>query len=133
MSAEQRDDTEVATKLSPRSVDDTVAALATLLDSKGLKVFDVIDQRAEASAVGLELRATTLMLFGNPRAGTPVMEFAPLAALDLPLKILVWDDGGQTKVSYVTPDALARRHRLSPELRNQLAGIDVITDALVEH
>lgn len=133
MTTEEIGDALIVTKLSSHSVEETTALCTALLHSKGLKVFDVIDQRAEASDVGLDLRATTLILFGNPRAGTPVMDYAPLAALDLPLKVLIWDDGGQTNVSYLAPDALARRYLLTPELRNQLAGIDAITDALVEH
>jgi uncharacterized protein (DUF302 family) len=124
-------DPDVVTKLSSRSVEDTVAAFLELLHSRGLKVFDVIDQRANARDVGLELRATTLILFGSPQAGTPVMDSAPLSALDLPLKVLVWADGEQTKVSYVAPDALARRHHLTSGLRDNLAGIEALTDALV--
>jgi uncharacterized protein (DUF302 family) len=124
-------DADVVTKLSSRSVEETTAAFLELLLTKGLKLFDVIDQRTEARDVGLELRATTLILFGNPTAGTPVMEAAPLSALDLPLKILIWTDGEQTKVSYVAPDALARRYQLTPELRDNLSGIDALTDALV--
>ena len=91
----------------------------------------MIDQRGEARLVGLELRDTVLVIFGNPAAGTPVMEASPLAALDLPLKVLIWSDEGQTKVSYVSPDALAARHGLSPELAANLRGIDQLTDALV--
>ena len=80
----------VVTKVSPREAGETVARLLELLDSKGLKVFAVIDQQAEARAVGLDLRETTLVIFGNPAAGTGVMVASPLAALDLPLKVLVW-------------------------------------------
>jgi uncharacterized protein (DUF302 family) len=128
MSSDERD-VDVVTKLSSRSVEDTVAAFLELF--KGMKLFDVIDQRAEARGVGLDLRPTTLILFGNPQAGTPVMEAAPLSALDLPLKVLIWVDGEQTKVSYLAPDALARRHDLTPGIRDNLAGIDALTDALV--
>jgi len=78
------------TKVSPRPVADTVARLVDLLDAKGLKVFAVIDQQAEARAAGIDLRETTLVMFGNPAAGTSVMAAEPLAALDLPLKVLVW-------------------------------------------
>ena len=85
----------VVTKASPRTVGDTVARLFDLLGSKGIKVFAVIDQQAEARAVGLDLRETTLVIFGNPAAGTGVMVAAPLAALDLPLKVLVWAEPGQ--------------------------------------
>jgi uncharacterized protein (DUF302 family) len=121
----------IITKDSPRSVADTVERLTGLLDARGLKVFVVIDQTAEARRVGLELRPTTLVVFGSPTAGTPVMHDAPLSALDLPLKVLVWADGDQTKVTYLAPDALASRYGLGPELAQNLAGIDPLTDALV--
>ena len=123
-------DTEITTKVSPRSVAGTVSRLTGILSGKGLKVFAVIDQRAEAQRAGLDMRETTLVLFGNPAAGTPVMVAAPFAALDLPLKVLIWDDNGQTKVSYYGPAALARRYDLSPELAANLAAIDPLTDAL---
>jgi uncharacterized protein (DUF302 family) len=123
--------TELTTKVSPRSVTDTVSRLTGILAAKGMKVFAVIDQSAEASQVGLHLRETTLVLFGNPAAGTPVMAAVPLAAIDLPLKVLIWDDGGSTKVTYYTPAALAARHELPADLAANLAGIDPLTDALV--
>jgi uncharacterized protein (DUF302 family) len=125
------DDVEVVTKLSSRSVTETASLFTDLLASKGLKIFSVIDQRAEARLVGLELRETILVIFGNPASGTPVMVASPLTALDLPLKVLVWSDGGQTKVSYVSPDAMAVRHHLSAEVAANLRGIDALTDALV--
>lgn len=124
-------DTQVTTKFSPRPVSETVTRLTGILAAKGMKVFGVIDQRAEAQGAGLDLRATTLVIFGNPAAGTPVMDAAPLSALDLPLKVLIWDDGGQTKVSYFSPAALAERYGLSPDLAARLAGVDPLTDALV--
>jgi len=124
-------ETEITTKVSPRSVNATVSRLTGILAGKGLKVFAVIDQSAEASAVGMELRETTLVLFGNPAAGTPVMVAAPLSALDLPLKVLIWDDAGQTKVTYYGPAALAARYNLSADLAAKLAAIDPLTDALV--
>jgi len=96
-----------------------------------LKVFAIIDQSTEAREAGLKLRDTALVIFGNPAAGTPVMAAAPLAALDLPLKILIWADGSRTNVTYYTPAALAARHGLSAELAAKLAGIDPLTDALV--
>lgn len=126
-------ETEITTKVSPRSVPDTVSRLAGILSAKGLKAFAVIDQSAEASQVGMQLRETTLVLFGNPAAGTPVMAGAPLAALDLPLKVLIWADDGQTKVSYYGPAALAARYGLSADLAARLAGIDPLTDALITH
>src|SRR6516165_6102370 len=104
--APSRDESGTTTKLSPLSVQDTVSRLTELVTSKGMRVFAVIDQSAEASSVGLSLRETILVLFGSPTAGTPVMEASPLAALDLPLKILVWDDEAQTKVTFVAPQVL---------------------------
>ena len=125
------DERGVVTKLSPRSVADTTTRMTDILAAKGVKLFTVIDQSAEARQVGLHLRDTTLVIFGNPQAGTPVMAASPMAALDLPLKVLVWDDGGQTKVSYYAPAELAARHGLGPDLEKNLAAIDTLTDALV--
>jgi uncharacterized protein (DUF302 family) len=122
---------DVVTKLSPRSVADTVARLKDLLAAKNLKLFGVIDQRAEAQQVGLDLRDTVLVIFGSPAAGTPVMDAVPLSALDLPLKVLVWADGERAKVSYYSPAALAARHHLTADLAARLAGIDPLTDALI--
>jgi uncharacterized protein (DUF302 family) len=93
--------------------------------------FAVIDQSAEARKAGLHLRPTTLVLFGNPVAGTEVMGSAPLAAFDLPLKVLAWADDEETKVSYVEPSALADRYHLDSDLTANLAGIDSLTDVLV--
>lgn len=121
----------VTTKISPLPFADTVSRLTSLLAAKDLKVFAVIDQRAEARSAELDLRDTTLVIFGSPAAGTPVMAAAPLAALDLPLKLLIWADNDRVKVSYVPPTELARRYQLSPELTARLAGIDALTDALV--
>ncbi len=123
---------ELTTKTSPRSVAETVARLQSLAEAKGLQVFAVIDHSGEAKKAGLELRDTKVVIFGSPQAGTPVMQAAPLAALDLPLKALVWSDGGQTKVTYTAPTALARRYGLSEELSARLAGVDGLTDALLD-
>ena len=124
-------ETQVTTKVSPRSVTATVSRLTGIMSAKGMKVFAVIDQSAEAREAGLQLRETTLVIFGNPAAGTPVMAAAPLAALDLPLKILIWADGSRTNVTYYPPAAIAARYGLSAELAAKLAGIDPLTDALV--
>jgi len=124
-------ETGVVTKLSPQPVADTVTRLTDLIAAKGMKLFAVIDQSAEAREAGLQLRDTTLVLFGSPAAGTPVMAAAPLAALDLPLKVLIWADEGQTRVSYYSPAALAARHHLGADLAARLAGIDPLTDLLI--
>ncbi len=122
----------VITKVSPFSVADTVSRLVSLVASKGMKVFAMIDHSGEAARIGMALRDTKLVIFGSPESGTPVMESAPLAALDLPLKVLVWADGGATKVSYTSPTALGARYGLTVDLAARLAGIDALTDAVVE-
>jgi uncharacterized protein (DUF302 family) len=121
----------LTTKMSSRSVADTVARLESLAEGNGMKVFAVIDHSGEAKRVGLELRETKVIIFGSPQAGTPVMAATPLAALDLPLKVLVWADDGQTKLTYTTPTTLAARYGLSKELAARLAGIDGLTDAVI--
>jgi uncharacterized protein (DUF302 family) len=125
------DEPDVTTKTSPHSVADTVAKFTGMLQEKGVRVFDVIDQAAAAREVGQELRETVLVIFGNPAGGTPVMVASPMAALDLPLKVLVWDDEGETKVSYYTIASIAGRHGLSADQTKALAVIDPLTDALV--
>ncbi|MFY9929414.1 MAG: DUF302 domain-containing protein [Streptosporangiaceae bacterium] len=102
---------DVVTKLSCQSVAGIVARLTDMITAKGMRPFAVIDQAA-ARQVGLTLQETTLVIFGSPRAGMPVMAVSPLAVLDLPLKMLIWADQGQTKVSYYAPAALAASHHL---------------------
>ena len=123
-------ETDVVTKLSRESVAATVAELTSMITAKGMRLFAVIDQAAEARQAGLTLRETVLVIFGSPQAGTPVMAASPLAALDLPLKVLIWADEGQTKVSYYAPAALAASHHLTADLATNLAGINALTDAL---
>ncbi|HTX44861.1 MAG TPA: DUF302 domain-containing protein [Solirubrobacteraceae bacterium] len=120
---------DYTTKDSPWPVADTVERLTRVLDDRGVKIFATIDQRAAARAVGSDLRDTVLIIFGSPVAGTPVMDAVPLAALDLPLKVLVWDDGGQTRLSYLAPRALAARYAIPADLAAPLAAIDKLTDA----
>jgi uncharacterized protein (DUF302 family) len=121
----------IVTKTARGSVDEAVAKLTGLIESHGLHLFAVVDHSAAAHEVGLSLRYTKVVFFGSPKAGTPVMEATPLAALDLPLKVLIWDDDGTTRVSYTDPDALAARYNLAPELADNLRGIGPLTDALV--
>jgi uncharacterized protein (DUF302 family) len=122
----------VITKASPRDVDETVKRLVQLLDDKELTVFSIVDHSGAAQRAGLEMPNTKLVIFGSPVAGTPVMVAAPLAALDLPLKLLVWEDAeGKTWVSYTAPSYLAARHHLADALRARLEGIEAISDAVV--
>lgn len=111
------------------SVEETVRRLETAFAEKGMRVFAVIDHSGEARAAGLELRETRVVIFGSPAAGTAVMEEVPLAALDLPLKVLVWADGDQTRVSYAPPATLAARYGLRADLAGRLAGIEVVVEA----
>lgn len=119
---------DFTTKDSPFPVVQTVGRLINLMTQRGITIFATIDQRAAARSAGLELRETILIIFGNPVAGTPVMDAVPLVALDLPQKLLVWDDDGQTRVSYLRPAALATRYALPPTLAAPFAGIDQLTE-----
>jgi uncharacterized protein (DUF302 family) len=120
------------TKVSPWSMADTVARLSAVVAARGLKVFAVIDHSDEARRVGLALRETKLFIVGSPNATTPLIEAEPLAALDLPLRVLVWEDGYQTKVSYPLPSVVARRYGLDSGLAMALDAIDAWTSAVVD-
>lgn len=122
----------VVTRLSPWTVDETVARLSAMLAARGIKLFAMIDQAAEAAAVDLRLRPTRLAIFGSPKAGTPVMDAAPLSALDLPLKVVIWEDSCETKLSYVDPAELAERYQLGAELAGRIAAVPAIVDAVID-
>jgi uncharacterized protein (DUF302 family) len=117
----------IVSKRSPFSVAETVHRLTDVMEATGAKVFAVIDQAAEARSVGLKLRETQLVIFGNPVAGTPVMEAEPLAALDLPLKIVVSeDDDGKVWMIYLNRNWLASRYDLSVQVASPLAAPAVL-------
>jgi len=106
------------------SVAETVDRLESLLKSKGIKIFARIDQAAEAKAVGLEMRPTVLLIFGDPKAGTPLMNRYPSLAMDLPLKALVWESAdGKVWLSYNSPEFLQQRHNLEAPPFGALAGL----------
>jgi uncharacterized protein (DUF302 family) len=112
---------DLVTVRSAFGFDEAVVRVERAVAAAGMKVFARIDQAAEARAVGLELRPATVILFGNPRAGTPLMAARPTVAIDLPLKALVWqDDGGVTWLTYNTPSLLVRRHGLEDALARKL-------------
>jgi len=121
----------VVTKASPWSMAETVARLSAVVSARGLKVFAVIDHSEEARRVGLDLRDTKLFIVGSPSMTTPMIEAAPLAALDLPLRVVVWEDGYQTKVSYPSPAEVARRYGLDHDLAAALEAVDTWTTAVV--
>jgi uncharacterized protein (DUF302 family) len=118
---------------SPYSVPETIDRLAAVLQAKGITIFVRIDQRAEAEKVGLSLRSTQLLLFGNPQAGTPLMVEEPTIALDLPLKALAWEAAdGKVWLSYNDPLYLQQRFSLSNELVKNIAVIaPLINQALL--
>lgn len=98
------------TKVSRHSYADTVALLQKAMKDGGNTVFAVIDQTAAAAEAGLPLRPTTLIVFGNPTGGTPLMDAFPLVALELPLKLLVWEENGVVNVSYVPASEIGVRY-----------------------
>ena len=109
---------------SSHSVDDTMQRLLELLRTKGITLFAVVDHSGEAEKAGLKMPPTKLAIFGNPRGGTPVMLAAPTSALDLPLKILVWEDGeGAVWLSFNSADFLQDRHNIPAEFHGLLAGV----------
>jgi uncharacterized protein (DUF302 family) len=125
-------DEAVVTKLSPWSMADTLARLSAVVAARGMEMFAVIDHSGKARDVGLDLRDTKLVIFGSPSAATPVIEAAPLAALDLPLRVVVWENGHQTLVSYPAPAAVARRYGLDGDLADVLASIDALISAVID-
>jgi uncharacterized protein (DUF302 family) len=117
---------------SPYSVDETLERLGNILQTLGIPILATIDHSGGAAAMGLSMRPTKLLIFGNAKAGTPLMLAAPTLALDLPLKALVWEDAnGQVKVSYNTPEYLRERHGFPEELLKNIAGIRLIVDEAV--
>ena len=112
---------------STHSVDETVAKLEALLQAKGITMFALVDHSGEAANAGLTMRPTKLAIFGNPKGGTPLMVAAPSSALDLPLKILVWEDAeAQVWVSYNDPAYLQARHGFPDDLLRNIAIVETL-------
>jgi uncharacterized protein (DUF302 family) len=110
---------------SNHSVDETVTKLEGILQAKGITLFALVDHSGEAAKAGMKMRPTKLLIFGNPRAGTPVMLAAPSSAIDLPLKILVWEDNqGKVWVTYNSPTYLQTRHNMPADLLQNIAVIE---------
>jgi uncharacterized protein (DUF302 family) len=123
----------IVNKPSNHSVDETLEKLQAILQAKGIAVFALIDHSGEAAKVGMKMRPTKLLIFGNPKGGTPLMLAAPSIAIDLPLKILIWeDDQGKVWVSYNTPEYLAERHQLPPHLTENIAFIGALAGNIAE-
>jgi uncharacterized protein (DUF302 family) len=115
------------------SVEDALEKLQAILKTRGIPVFALIDHSGEAAKVGMEMRPTRLLIFGNPKGGTPLMLAAPTIAIDLPLKILIWeDDQGKTWVTYNTPEYLAERHQLPASLAQNIGFLATLAATLAE-
>jgi uncharacterized protein (DUF302 family) len=119
--------------VSHHSVDETVERLRGILAAKGVALFALVDHSGEAAKVGLAMPPTKLLIFGSPKAGTPLMLAAPSIALDLPLKILVAEDeSGATRISYNAPEYLRTRHGLPQELVQNIAVVQTFAEKAAE-
>jgi len=123
----------IVDKLSHHSVEQTVEKLKGILLSKGVMLFAIVDHSGEAEKIGMKMRPTKLLIFGSPKAGTPLMQAAPSVAIDLPLKILVWEDE-QSKVwvSFNSPAYLLQRHGIPPELLQNIAVVESLAAKAAE-
>jgi uncharacterized protein (DUF302 family) len=123
----------IVKRKSPWSVSETLNRLVSALDEKGVTVFATIDHSGEAKRVGLSLRETKLLVFGNPLAGTPLMQAQPLIALDLPLKVLVWqDDRAEVWVTWLADSWLADRYGIEPDRATALSAVAVLVDGVID-
>jgi len=114
---------------SNHSVDETVERVKSILESKGVTLFALIDHSGEAEKVGMKMPPTKLLIFGSPKSGTPLMLAAPSIAIDLPLKILVWEDSqGKVWLSYNSPEYLKERHDLPENLVQNIAVVATLTE-----
>ena len=118
---------------SNHSVDQTVEKLKAILQAKGVTLFALVDHSGEAEKAGLTMPPTKLLIFGSPKAGTPLMLSTPSVAIDLPLKILVWEDNvGKAWISYNSPAYLQRRHGLPQELLQTIAVVETLATKAAE-
>lgn len=118
---------------SHHSVDETVERLRGILAAKAVTLFALVDHSGEAAKAGMTMRPTKLLIFGSPKAGTPVMQAAPSIAIDLPLKILVWENAdGKVWVSYNAPEYLRARHNVPEDLMQNLAVVAVLAAKAAE-
>jgi uncharacterized protein (DUF302 family) len=123
----------IVSQPSKHTVDETVAKLKSILQAKGVKLFAEIDHSGEAEKVGMQMRPTKLLIFGSPQAGTPLMQAAPSIAIDLPLKMLVWEDAdSKVRVSYNSAEYLQDRHNVPPELLKNIAVVEGLARTCAE-
>ena len=120
----------IISKLSPYSVEETLNHLQEAMRSRNLSVFAHINHSGEAEQIGLKMQKAHVLIFGNPKSGTPLMITSPLLALDLPLKLLIWQSNdGRVWVSYTSVAYLAARYSIPPELTGNIAGIDGLVES----
>jgi uncharacterized protein (DUF302 family)/uncharacterized membrane protein YidH (DUF202 family) len=123
----------IVTIPSHQSVEQTVQKLEGILQAKGIKLFALVDHSGEAEKAGMEMRPTKLLIFGSPKAGTPLMIASPSIAIDLPLKVLVWEDGGgKVWVSYNSASYLQERHGLRQDLVQNIAVVEALATKAAE-
>jgi len=126
-------DNGIVTIPGHHSVDETVQKVQAILAAKGVKLFVVVDHSGEAEKAGLKMNPTKLLIFGNPKAGTPLMLASPTSAIDLPLKILVWQDAqGKSWVSYNSPAYLQQRHDFPATLLQNIAIVETLASKAAE-
>ena len=119
--------------VSKYSVDQTVERIKSVLKDRGVILFAVVDHGGEAEKAGMKMRPTKLLIFGNPKGGTPVMLAAPSIALDLPLKVLVWEgEDGKVRISYNSPEYLEKRHAVPDDLVKNIAGVGMLVQKALE-
>ena len=117
----------IITKAANCTVEEAVNKIKSLLVTRGIKLFTVIDHSSEAETIGMKMPDTKLLIFGNPKGGTPLMLASPSAAIDLPLKLLVAEDAnGRCSISYNSPQYLQQRHRLPKDLIQNIAIIEAL-------
>jgi uncharacterized protein (DUF302 family) len=123
----------VVSQPSPYSVDETLQHIEQVVRDRGLILFAQFDHSGEAAKVGLSMQPAHVLVFGNPKAGTPLMIASPLIALDLPLKILVWQDPhDKVWVSYAEPSSLAQRYSIPPDLVKVVAAVEGIVETALQ-
>ena len=127
------DSNGLITRRGQHSVDQTVASLRAMLETKGIKLFALIDHSGEAAKVGIAMPPTKLLIFGDPKAGTPLMLASPISAIDLPFKVLIWQDQeNNVNLTYNSLAYLGARHGLGEDLLKNIAGIETLVNRVAE-
>jgi uncharacterized protein (DUF302 family) len=118
---------------SPYHVPETLERVQSAVQSHGLTIFCLVDHSGEAAKVGMEMHPTELLIFGNPKGGTPLMLASPTVAIDFPLKALVWEDAdGKVWLTYNSPDYLQQRHNLPDNLMKNISGVGALLQAAIQ-